>query len=233
MRPQVFMFSNVTADWSWKGNGFYFMNVTLLRRDGKRRDRTRVSAECWVHSEVGLNPINKSINSDSVFTWTCCLVSRLSCSLSTRWCPRCRSSPGSGCRMAALRLTGAGGAGWSGEPEEDHRWSCGSALGCRTWLGSRRATRSRRSWGGSESRAAPPTDTELRPLPSVWAQQGDDAAPRSPADLQGGGHWSVHTQIYWAWKMEQGRKFKGTVPKSIQMFPLTCSDTDPSRVYWW
>ena len=62
MRPQVFMFSNVTADCSWKGNGFYFMNVTLLRRDGKRRDRTRVSAECWVHSEVGLNPINKSIN---------------------------------------------------------------------------------------------------------------------------------------------------------------------------
>lgn len=138
-------------------------------------------------------------------TWTCCLVSRPSCSLSTRWCPRCRSSPGSGCRRAALRLTGAGGAGWSGEPEEARRWSCGLAPGCRTWPGSRRATRSTRSWGGSESRAAPPTDTELRPLPSVWARQGDDAAPRSPADLQGGGHWSVHT----LWFSERGKWNKG------------------------
>lgn len=35
-----------TADWSWRVNGLYFMNVTLLRREGKRRERTRVSAEC-------------------------------------------------------------------------------------------------------------------------------------------------------------------------------------------
>lgn len=143
-------------------------------------------------------------------TWTCCLVSRRSCSPWTRWCPCCRSSPGSACRRAALLLTGAGGAGWSGEPEEGPPQSCGSVRGCRTWRGNRKAMRRARSWGVSASRGAPPTGTEP-PLPlSAWARPGGGVALRSPADLEGGriesDQW-VCSDFDQCWKMSEWLNF--------------------------
>ena len=38
----------LTADWSWRGNAFYFTKLTLQWGEGKRQERTRVSGECWV-----------------------------------------------------------------------------------------------------------------------------------------------------------------------------------------
>ena len=37
-------------------NVLYFVNVALHRGEGEIRRRTRVSGECWVQSEVDLNP---------------------------------------------------------------------------------------------------------------------------------------------------------------------------------
>ena len=47
----------LTADWSWRGTGLYFMerNVTERRQRTRTRTRTRVSAECWLHSELHLD----------------------------------------------------------------------------------------------------------------------------------------------------------------------------------
>lgn len=139
-------------------------------------------------------------------TWTCYLVSRLSCSLWTRWCPCCQSSPGSVCRRAALQLTGAGGAGWSGALEEGALWSCGSVRGCRPWLGSRRAMRKRRWGGGFASREAPPTGTEPPPPLSAWARPDAAAALQSPADLERGGRVLISGFVLdfdRRWKIEQ------------------------------
>ena len=50
----VVLFCMLTADWSWRRNGLYFMNVTLQRGD-REPEPEPVSAEVWVQSEAELN----------------------------------------------------------------------------------------------------------------------------------------------------------------------------------
>lgn len=169
---------------------------------------------------------DQSVMSTSVVlchTWTCYLVSRPSCSLWTHWCPCCLNSPGSACRTAALLLTAVGGAGWSGGPWVGALRSCDPAWGCRPWQKCTRAMRTTCSSVASESRAAPPTDTEPLPPHAAWVLPSDGAALRSPDDLQGGvmGKACQRFGIKSEWATKLRASEQSVNPSArLQVFPL-------------